>query len=53
MQNSSIDILFEKLSLLNSNDKNNSLFESHVGPQILDLLFLSLKRFYLPRFIII
>ncbi len=44
MQNSSIDILFEKLSLLNSNDKNNSLFESHIGPQILDLLFFKPKK---------
>ena len=44
MQKSSIDILFEKLSLLNSNAKNNSLFESHVGPQILDLLFFKPKK---------
>ena len=44
MQNSSIDILFEKLSLLNNNVKNNSLFESHVGSQIIDLLFFKPKK---------
>ncbi len=44
MQNSSIDILFEKLSLLDNNVKNNSLFESHVGSQIIDLLFFKPKK---------
>ena len=44
MQNSSIDFLFEKLSLLNNNPKNNSLFEIHVGPQIIDLLFFKPKK---------
>ena len=44
MQNSSIDFLFEKLNVIYPNSKNNSLFESHIGPQIIDLLFFKPKK---------
>ena len=45
MQNSSIDFLFEKINIINSNNKNTIIVENHIGPQIIDLLFFKPKRF--------
>ncbi len=44
MQNSSIEFLFEKLNILSNNAKKNSLFEEHIGKQIIDLLFFKPKK---------
>ena len=44
MQSSSIDFLFEKINIINSNNKNILIVENHIGPQIIDLLFFKPKR---------
>ena len=44
MQNSSIEFLFEKLNILSNNTKKNSLFEEHIGQQVIDLLFFKPKK---------
>ena len=44
MQSSSIDFLFEKINIINSNSKNTIIVENHIGSQIIDLLFFKPKR---------
>ena len=44
MQSSSIDFLFEKINIINSNNKNILIVENHIGPQIIDLLFFKPKK---------
>ena len=44
MQNSSIEFLFEKLNILSNDAKKNSLFEEHIGQQVIDLLFFKPKK---------
>ena len=44
MQSSSIDFLFEKINIINSNNKNTIIVENHIGSQIIDLLFFKPKK---------